>query len=116
MGLRDMTPVPTALLVRWGLSLCCLFRVILCLGVPEFVVFAVYVCKQAVVGTLLDHAAFVEHGDLIAELAGRQAVTDVDCRLVTGDVIEFGVDLCFGDGVQGRCRLVQDDKRTAHGQ
>ena len=58
------------------------FRVILCLGVPEFVVFAVCICKQAVVGTLLDHAAIVEYGDFIAELAGGQTVADIDSRLV----------------------------------
>ena len=46
-------------------------------------------------GALLDHTAFVEHSDLIAELAGRQAVADINRRLVTGDVIELAVDFRF---------------------
>ena len=60
---------------------------------PEFVVFADCVCKQAVVSALLDDSAFVEHGDLIAELAGRQAVADMDSCLVAGNIIELTVYL-----------------------
>ena len=46
--------------------------IILRLGVPEFVVLASCVCKQSIVGALLDDAAFVEHGDLVAEFATGQ--------------------------------------------
>ena len=44
-------------------------RVILSLGVPEFVVFAGCICKQAIVGTSLDHTSVMEHCNLVAELA-----------------------------------------------
>ena len=73
----------------WSLFLCSFLGVILCLGVPEFVVLARFVCYQFGVGTLLDDCAFVEHRYLVAELARGQTVTDIDCRFVAGDVIEL---------------------------
>ena len=42
-------------------------------------------------GALLNDRALIEHRNLIAELAGRQPVTDIDCRFVAGDVIELTV-------------------------
>ena len=68
------------------------------------------VCKQAFVGTLLDDAAFVEDGDLVAELAAGQAVADVDGRFIAGDVVELRVDLCFGDGIQGSRGFIQNNE------
>ena len=40
-------------------------------------------------GALLDHAAFVEDSNLVAELAGGESVADVDCGLVSCDVVEL---------------------------
>ena len=85
--------------------------IVLRLGVPKFVVLTVLFCKQAFVSTLLDHGALMEHGNFITELAGRQAMTDIDSRLVTGDVVELRVNLRFGNGIQGGSGFVQDDKR-----
>ena len=45
---------------------------------PQLVVFATLVGQQFLVGALLDDHALVEHGDLVAELAGGQAVADID--------------------------------------
>ena len=75
----------------WSLFLCSFLGVILCLGVPEFVVLARFVCYQFGMGALLDDRTFMEYGDLIAELARGQTVTDIDCRFVAGDVIELTV-------------------------
>ena len=57
-------------------------------------------------GALLDDRALMEHGDFIAELAGRQSVGDIDGRFVAGDIIELGIDLRFCNGVKGRSWLV----------
>lgn len=71
--------------------LCGFIDIILRLGMPEFVVLARFVCYQFGIGTLLDDCAFVEHRNLVAELARGQTVTDIDCRFVAGDVIELTV-------------------------
>lgn len=55
-----------------GLSLSLLpgfLGVILCLGVPEFVVLAVLIGYQLGMGSLLDDGTFVEYGNFVAELA-----------------------------------------------
>lgn len=46
-----------------------LVDIILCLGVPEFMVFAGFICYQFGMGALLDDRAVMEYGDLIAEFA-----------------------------------------------
>ncbi len=73
-------------------------------------VLAAFVGEQCCVGTVLDDSALVEYHDLVAEFAGRQPVGDIDGSLIPGDAVEFLVDLRLGDGVQGRRRLVKDDK------
>ena len=64
-------------------------------------VLAGLVGQQLLVGAPLDHLAVVKDGDLVAELAGGEPVADVDGSFVSGDVVELGVDLGLGDGVQG---------------
>ena len=76
-----------------------LVDIILCLGVPEFMVFAGFICYQFSMGALLDDRAAMEYGDLIAELAARQAVRDINSRLIAGNVVELGVDLRLCDRV-----------------
>ena len=61
-------------------------------------------------GALLDDCSAMEDCDLVAEFAGGEPVADVDGGFVAGDLVELGVDLCLCDGVQRRCRLVQDDE------
>ena len=41
---------------------------------------------------LLNDGSFVEHGDLITEFAGRQAMADIDGRLVARNIIELAVN------------------------
>ena len=52
-------------------------RIILRLCVPERVVFAALLGEQFGVTALLNARALVEHGDLVAEFAGGQAVGDI---------------------------------------
>ena len=61
-------------------------------------------------GALLDDASPVEDQNFIAELAGGQAVADVDGGFVAGDLVELGVDLCLGHGIEGGGGLGQDDE------
>ena len=61
-------------------------------------------------GALLDHGTGMEDCDLVAEFAGGEPVADVDGGFVAGDLVELGVSFCLCDGVQRRCRLVQDDE------
>ena len=56
-------------------------------------VLAVFIGYELCMGALLDNCALVEYCDLVAEFATGQAVADIDCGLVTGDVIELCVDL-----------------------
>ena len=48
---------------------------------------------------LLNNSTLMEYGDLIAELAARQAVRDINSRLIAGNVVELGVDLRLCDRV-----------------
>ena len=85
-------------------------RIILRRCVPERVVFAAPIGEQFGVTALLNDRALVEHGDLVAEFAGGQAVGDIDGSLIACDLIELAVDLRLGDGVQRRRRLFEDDE------
>lgn len=92
------------------MSLCRFLRVILGLRVPQLIVFSGGVGQQALVGALLDDLAVVKDGDLIAELAGGQPVADVDGRFVPRDLVELGVDLRLGHGVERGGGFIQDDE------
>ena len=83
-----------------------LLDIILCLRVPERVVFPAFVRDEFTVRSLLDHCPLMKYKDLIAELTGGQAVADIDRRLVSDNLVEFRIDLCFRYRVQGRCRLI----------
>ena len=62
--------VPTvSLLIGGHFHLCSFFCVVLSLGVPKLVVLAVHIGYQFCMGTVLDYATLMEHGDLVAELA-----------------------------------------------
>ena len=75
-----------------------LLRIILRLCVPERVVFAAPIGEQFGVTTLLHDRALVEHGDLVTELAGGQAVGDIDGSLIACDLIKLTVDLRLAMG------------------
>lgn len=62
---------------------------------PQRMVRAACIGKQCVMAAGLDNPAAVEHGNLVAEAAGRQAVADVDGGLVPGDLVEAAVYLVF---------------------
>ena len=78
-----------------------LLRVILRLRVPELGVFSRLLRQKRLMCPLLDHLAVAEHGDFVAEPAGRQPVADVDGRAVAGNGVELLVDLRLGNGVKG---------------
>ena len=61
-------------------------------------------------GSLLDHLTVAEHGNFVAEPAGRQPVADVDGRAVAGNGVELLVDLRLGNGVKGSGGFVQNDE------
>ena len=71
-----------------------------------------FVGDQLGTGAVLDDAAFVEYGDLVAELATGQAVADVDRSLIAGNVIELGVD--FGLSYWMKCSGCLPRKQSMH--
>ena len=73
--------------------------IILRLGVPEFMVFAGFICYQFGMCALLDDRAAMEYGDLVAELTAGQTMGNVDSGLIAGDVVELGIDLRLCDWV-----------------
>lgn len=87
-----------------------LLGVILRLGVPELGVFSRLLRQKRLMGSLLDHLTVAEHGDFVAEPAGRQPVADVDGRAVAGNGVELLVDLRLGNGVKGSGGFVQNDE------
>ena len=81
----------------------------LCLRVPELVVFAVLLCHQLAVAAELRDPSAVEHRDAIAEAAGGKPVRDKHAGLLADELVEFGVDFKLGDGIERGGRLVQHD-------
>ena len=51
-------------------------------------------------GTTLNDLTVIEHGDLIAEAARGQAMTDIDGCFVADDLVELRIDLIFSDGIK----------------
>ena len=88
-----------------------LFNIILCLGIPEFPVFALRVLQQLRVGSLLDDPTFVKNGNLITELAGGQPVADIHGCPILHHTAEAGLARGFANGIQGGSGLVQHDNR-----
>ncbi len=37
-------------------------------------------------------------------------MADVDCSLISNNLIKLSVDLCFGNGIKCSSRLIQNDK------
>lgn len=62
---------------------------------PQRMVDAALVGNQCPVAAGLHNPSAVEHGNLVAEAAGCQAVADVDGGLVPGDLVEAAVYLVF---------------------
>ena len=52
-------------------------EVLLCLCVPQLVVFAVRIGNERSVSFLLNYRPLVEHSDLVAELTRGQTVADI---------------------------------------
>src|SRR6185437_6021535 len=57
----------------------------------------------------LHDAALVEHQDLVGADHRRQAVRDHQRRAVRAQLVEIGLDLLLGLGVERRGRLVEDE-------
>ena len=71
----------TGILVYKSLFYLGSFRIILRLGVPQLVVFAVCIGNERSVSSLLKNSSLMEHGDLVAELTRGQTVGGVDSTL-----------------------------------
>lgn len=69
--------------------------IVLRLGVPELIVFAINVSKELLMCALLHYFSLMEYGDFVAETAGREAVADIDRRFTAGDFIKSAVNLVF---------------------
>ena len=88
------------------------FIVILRLRVPELIIFSALVGKEPVVRADLNNGAVIEHGNLIAEAAGGKPVTYIDRSPVCHHLAESRIYFGFGNGVESRRRLVENNKRS----
>lgn len=78
---------------------------------PEFIVFSGDISHQLRVGALLNNGALMEHGNFIAELTGGQPVGDIDCGLISGNLIELTVNFRLRNRIKRGGRLIQNDER-----
>ena len=65
--------------------------IILCLIIPKLIILAVHIGYKLGMSALLDNCALMEYGNLVTEFATEQAVADINCILITGNVVELGV-------------------------
>lgn len=65
--------------------------------------------QQLVVGRVADQLAFFQHQNGVTDRQHGQAVADDEHGASVGDGREVGLDDGFGFGVQGACRLVEDE-------
>lgn len=61
----------------------CRLRVILRLGIPEFIIFSISLSNQLIMAAKLNQTSFVKHSNFITDFAGRQTVADKYSSLVT---------------------------------
>lgn len=78
---------------------------------PELIVFAGDISHQFGVSALLNNSTLMEYGDLITELAGGQPVRDIDCSLISCNLIELAVNFRFRNRIRRSGRLIQNDER-----
>lgn len=62
-------------------------------------------------GALLNNGTLMEHGNFIAELTGGQPVRDIDCGLISCNLIELTVYFRLRNRIERGGRLVQNDER-----
>lgn len=86
------------------------FSIILRLRIPKLKIFSRFVCQKLGMASFLDDLPLVEDGDLVAELAGGEAVGNIDGSLIAGYVVELAVDLSLGNGVECGGGFVEDDE------
>jgi len=74
-------------------------------------VFAGFVCHKLVMTALLHDSTVIKNCDFVAEPAGGKSVADVNCGLVSDNLIEIRVNFSFRNRVKSGGRLIQYDKR-----
>ncbi len=84
--------------------------IVLCLCMPEFIVFAAFLGNQRVMASGLYDFSAVEYGYFVAEAAGGQTVADINGGFISGDFVEFAVDLVFRDGIQRGGWFIQNQE------
>ena len=88
------------------------FVVILRLRVPELIIFSAFIGKEPVVRADLNNGAVIEQGNLVAKAAGGKPVTYIDRCPICHHLAESRIYLGFGNGVESRRRLIENDKRS----
>ena len=86
--------------------------IILCLCVPQLMIFAGFISKQLIMLPVLHNASLVKDSNARAEPTGRKPVTDINCRLARYHLIEMRIYFCLRKRIQRRRRFVQNDKRS----
>ena len=57
-----------------------LFRIILCLGIPQRRILSVFFAQQRLMRAVLHDRARIENQNRIAKAAGRETMADINCR------------------------------------
>ena len=92
--------------IRFIASVCRL-RVILRLGIPEFIILSASLSNQLIMAAKLNQTSLVKHSNFITDFAGRQTVTNKYSGLVTYNVIEIRINIRLRNGIEGRCGFIQ---------
>ena len=79
---------------------------------PQLVILPCRVGEECLVRADLNNRTMVKHGYLIAEAAGGEPVADINRCSVRHHLAESRIDFRFGNGVESRRRLVENDKRS----
>jgi len=84
----------------------CSLHIILRLRVPKRKILPIRLRQQLLMPPLLDYCPFRKHQNFLAKFTRRQPVTDINRRLISGDLVEPAVNLRFGNRIERRRWLI----------
>ena len=75
-------------------------RIVLCLCIPQFIIFSIFICYKVCVCSLLYYRAFMKYHNFITKFARRKTMTNIDCCFISCNFIELTIDFSFCDWVK----------------
>lgn len=84
--------------------------IVLCLGMPQGIILPIGIPNQRFVVALLYNMPLVKDQNFVAEFAGGQPVADIYGGSVTGNIVEFAIDIRFCQRIQCSRGFIENEQ------